>query len=137
MAGEGRWQHIARAWVRSAFTELLVCVLLLLDISLAIYEATRSSPEFADGMPLISAGPQEGGTACSVNQIDALSGVILLFYTFEATVRIFAFRWAIVDGSRRMDSVDVFVVLCSDVVYVLSTLTSHLVSVCLRYSNGQ
>mmetsp|Transcript_40285 Transcript_40285/g.78930 ORF Transcript_40285/g.78930 Transcript_40285/m.78930 type:complete len:193 (+) Transcript_40285:457-1035(+) len=55
-----------------------------------------------------------------INQADSISGLILLFYLFEAIVRLFAFRWALVNGSRRLDTLDFAVVAVSVVVYCLA-----------------
>eukprot|EP00290_Baffinella_frigidus_P045958 CAMPEP_0180411562 /NCGR_PEP_ID=MMETSP0989-20121125/44050_1 /TAXON_ID=697907 /ORGANISM="non described non described, Strain CCMP2293" /LENGTH=82 /DNA_ID=CAMNT_0022415923 /DNA_START=11 /DNA_END=256 /DNA_ORIENTATION=+ len=38
-----------------------------------------------------------------VDSVTAISGVILLVFSFEAAARIYGFQWALVDGSRLFD----------------------------------
>jgi hypothetical protein len=38
-----RWQLVARSWVRSPLTELLISMLLILDMGLAIYEYSHDT----------------------------------------------------------------------------------------------
>ena len=64
-------------------------------------------------------------------QLDAVSGLILLCYTFETFARIFAFRWAVFNGSRKIDTFDVLVVIISDITYIWATLTTTMVCECL------
>jgi len=103
----GMVQNIARTWIRSPFTELLVSIFLTIDLSLGMFELTTVQPALCGGV---------------INQADAISGLILLFYVYEASVRLFAFRWALFNGSRRLDTLDILVVSVSVIVYILSAL---------------
>jgi hypothetical protein len=60
---------------------------------------------------------------------DSMSGVILLFYIYEGSIRIFGFRKAIFDGSRIMDTLDISVILVSVIVYIVATLAQATVRI--------
>ncbi len=75
----------------------------MLDISCTIFEQVEEDPE-RHSLPL-------------QDPLAALTGTILVVYTFEASVRLFGYRWSIL--WRFLDLVDLLVVLASIVVYLI------------------
>ena len=60
---------------------------------------------------------------------DSMSGVVLLFYIYEGSIRVFGFRKAIFDGSRIMDTLDISVIFISVIVYIVATLAQATVRI--------
>ena len=103
----GQVQKRSQDWVEAAWTELLIIVLLILDISISLSE---SSAEVTN----VDATLQSPRTV--------VTGCVLIVYLYEAIVRCIGYRMSLINGSRIIEGLDVFVVLISCVVFIL-TLT--------------
>ena len=58
------------------------------------------------------------------NPVMVMTVSILMVFVFESIVRVFGFRWALLNGSRILDFADVIVVVISVVVYACMLLTN-------------
>lgn len=105
----GRVQHMAQEWVEALTTELLIMVLVALDISCTIFEQATFE-ELSEEEEAEEVDPLE-------NPLVGLTGTILLVYTFEASVRVFGYRWSIL--WRFLDLVDLLVVIASITVFLI------------------
>jgi hypothetical protein len=103
-----RMQKLSQSWVESPFSELLIMSLLVLDIILTIMESSSSRYDSVVNRD---------------NPLVVLTGGMLFVFAFESTVRIIGYRWALVNGNRLLDTVDVMVVIISIVVYLTTLLT--------------
>ena len=97
----GRIQKMAQTWVASAFTEFMIMFLVLLDLTLTLYEASLPTEKASD---LVNHWQ---------NPFMVLTGAILFVYTYEGMVRIIGFQWSLLNGTRILDTADVAVVVAS------------------------
>eukprot|EP00961_Rhodomonas_salina_P087911 1182750-Rhodomonas_salina.2 len=67
-------QRVAQEWVEAAWTEILVLLLVLLDLSLTIYELVADLDEYAD-------------YEAYKNPMNVVTGSILFVFAFEVCVR--------------------------------------------------
>lgn len=103
-----RLQEMAQSWVESPFTELLIIFLLVFDICLTVAESGKHS--------------NPSGTE---NFLATVTGFTLCVFTFETLVRIFGYRSALINGDRLLDSIDVLLVIVSDIIYLFTLLTNN------------
>ena len=103
-----RLQKLAQTWVESPFTEVLIMVLLVLDISLTIVESYSN---------------QYDGLANKEHPLVVMTGGILFVFAYESSVRVLGFRWSLLNGNRLLDSIDVLVVVISIIMYLITLAT--------------
>jgi len=44
--------------------------------------------------------------------------VILFVFAYDAAIRVLGYRWAVVNGNRLLDMIDIFIILLSIIVYI-------------------
>jgi hypothetical protein len=102
---------MAQQWVTSAWTEILVLLLLAFDICVETYALASN---FADG------AIDDGSLGPAEDPVFTATGVVLIVFTYETFVRVFGFRCALIDGSRILDSVDALIILVSVLTFLVS-----------------
>jgi hypothetical protein len=46
------------------------------------------------------------------------TGVILFVFAYDAAIRVLGYRWAVVNGNRLLDMIDILIIFLSIVVYI-------------------